>query len=203
MIVFGVCTGSWDKLVRHVAPHLRGRPLLALPDQTSIAVAYNTILDVYAGTDFDALVLQHDDVTITDPDADRKFLVELADPDVMLVGVAGGSARNGLAWWDADPVGHQRTDVMDIDFGTRTGDVDLLEGSVLVFSPRAAKILRFDTGFAGFHGYDEIAMRAGQHGRVVVADVDTHHHTRMGFRSADSHRQWLDADARFRARWLP
>jgi hypothetical protein len=202
MIVFGCCVGSWDKLTRNVVSHVSGRPLLALSGQRSIAVAYNTILDAYAGTELDALILQHDDITITDPDADRKFLAALT-PDVMLAGVAGGSARDGLAWWNADPVGHQRTDVVDIDFGTRAGDVDLLEGSVLVFSPYAVKTLRFDTSFGGFHGYDEIAMQAARHGRVVVVDVDTHHHTRMGFKSADSYREWLDADRRFRDKWLP
>lgn len=200
-VAYGVCVGSWDKLRRNVAPQVRDRQLIALSGQSSIAVAYNTILDAYAERDVDAVILLHDDLEITDPDAETKFLYALA-PGVGLVGVAGGGAKAGLAWWDDAPVGHQRTDVMDIDFGERTGEVAVLEGSILVFSPDAVKALRFDDRFPGFHGYDEIAMAAhAQMMRVVVADVDTHHHTQMGYKSAQSHAQWLAADRLFRAKW--
>ncbi len=202
MIGYGVCCGSWERLRRNVIPQVQGRPLLALSGQTDIAVAYNTILDAYTDRGMDAVILLHDDVEITDPDAEAKFLAALAEPGVGLVGVAGGEAYCGLAWWDAQPVGHQLTDVMNIDFGRRAGDVALLEGSVLVFGPQAVKSLRFDENIHGFHGYDEIAMQAGAAGmRVVVADVDTVHHSRMGFKSPQSLADWQEADGYFRRKW--
>jgi hypothetical protein len=202
VIGFGVCVGSWDKLARYVLPHVAGRPLIALSGQTSIAAAYNRILDAYQGAGLDALILQHDDLEIIDPGADAKLLAALAGPDVLLAGVAGGSGRTGLAWWNQEPVGHQLTDAMNIDFGRRTGDVTLLEGSLLAFSPAAIETLRFDTRFTGFHGYDEIGMQViAGNGRCVVADVDTHHHNAMGFKSANSHAEWLRADELYREKW--
>jgi hypothetical protein len=149
------------------------------------------------------LVLVHDDLEILDQaKAEAAILEAFSDPDVALVGVAGGDARSGLAWWNIDPVGHQLTDSMNIDFGRRTGDVTLLEGSLLAFSPWAMLNLVFDENFPGFHGYDEIAMQAIDKGkRVVVVDVDTHHHSTLGFDSLDSHAEWHRADERFRKKW--
>lgn len=199
-VAYGCCVGSWDKYQRNVAPHVVNKPVHTVEGQTSIAAAYNEILAA-CPQDVDALILLHDDLEITDPDAESKFLAAL-EPDVGLVGVAGGGGKNGLAWWLCDPVGHQQTDVLNIDFGARTGDVDLIEGSIMVFSPWAIDTLRFDERFPGFHGYDEIAALAGaRHMRVVVADVDTHHHSSLGFKSDASHAQWLEADRLYREKW--
>lgn len=199
---FGCCVGSWDRFARYVVPHAAGRPVMGLSGQTSIAAAYNAILDAYANFDVDLVVLQHDDLEILDPSAEERFEEMVrSQPDIGLIGVAGGSARGGLAWWNQDPVGHQRTDVMMIDFGAREGNVELLEGSLLVFSRWAVRALRFDER-PGFHGYDEIAMQAARKGmRVVVADVDTHHHTALGFDNDASHEDWLAADRWFRQKW--
>lgn len=201
-IVYGCCVGDMAKLERWVIPHTGGSPLHIKVGRTSIAEAYNSILDEVAEcSDPDALILLHDDLEITDPDAEAKFMAAL-EPDVWLVGVAGGGGTNGLAWWSVHPVGHQLTDAQNIDFGTRTGEVDLLEGSILVFSPEAVQHLRFDENYPGFHGYDEVAARAHNFGkRVVVADVDTHHHNSMGFKSAASAEEWLAADRRYREKW--
>lgn len=196
---YGVCVGSWDRYNTYVAPRLAGRTVHTRFGETSIATAYNSILDACSADT--PLILLHDDLELTDPDAEQKLLAAL-EPDVGLVGVAGGNGKHGLAWWLYDPVGHQLTDVLDIDFGPRTGDVDLLEGSLLVFSPWAVKILRFDERFPGFHGYDEIAAQARAAGmRCVVADVDTHHHSALGFKTETSHLQWLEADRLYREKW--
>lgn len=200
-IGYGSCVGSWEKLQRWVIPRVTG-PLFALSGQTSIAVAYNAILDAYQGMNFEAVILLHDDLEITDPGAEAVFLAALAEDDVGLVGVAGGSDRQGLAWWNVEPIGHQRTDAMNIDFGQRSGDVAILEGSILVFSPHAAKTFRFDTHLSGFHGYDEISRQVTDAGlRAVVVDVDTHHHNNMGFKSEQSHQEWLEGDRYYREKW--
>jgi hypothetical protein len=199
---FGSCSGWPELLEQYVVPYVRGRPLIALHDQTSIADAYNGIFNSfndYRG--LDAVVLLHDDLEITDPDAEAKIEAAL-ESGADLIGAAGGSSCLGLAWWNVEPIGHQRTDVMNIDFGPRTGDVDILEGSFMVFSARAVKQLRFDTRFQGFHGYDEIAMQAKAAGmRNFVADIDTYHHTAMGFKSEASRQIWLNNDSMFREKW--
>ena len=203
---FGCCVGSWDRFNQYVVPHVAGRSIVALSGQTSIGAAYNAILDVYrygpSRQDINMVILQHDDLEILEPGAEERIAELMRDqPDIGLVGVAGGSARGGLGWWNHDPVGHQKTNAIDIDFGPRTGNVDLLEGSLLVFSPWALGNLRFDER-PGFHGYDEIAMQAARKGmRVVVADIDTHHHTALGFDNESSHADWLAADQWFRQKW--
>lgn len=197
-IVYGACVGSWDKFQANVVRP--GRQIVAISGQTDIAVAYNRILRAVQG--YDMLILLHDDLEITDPNAEDKFAAALEN-DVALVGVAGGGGRGGLAWWNQHPVGHQRTDVTNIDFGPRFGEVDLIEGSIMVFSRWAIEELRFDEKYPGFHGYDEVAASARHRGkRVVVADVDTHHHTNMGFKSEQSHAEWLAGDQRYREKWL-
>jgi hypothetical protein len=202
-VAYGCCVGSWDRFNRYVVPSAGGAPVLGLSGQTSIADAYNAMLTWAADGNFDLLILQHDDLEITDPDHVAKFAAAFAaDEYTMLAGVAGGSARGGLAWWNHDPVGHQLTDAMNIDFGARAGVVDLLEGSILAFSRRGIETLGFESR-PGFHGYDEIAMAATRQPGwcAVVVDVDTHHHTALGFDNEASHEDWLAADRWFRQKW--
>lgn len=201
MIGYGCCVGSWNKFTRNVAPRTENRPLVALYGQTQLTVAYNTVLDAYRGRGMDAVILLHDDLEIVDPDAEAKFLDAL-DDDVAMVGVCGGKGDQTLAWWDSPTIGHQMTDSGLLDFGTRTGDVAFIEGSIMVFSPWAVEHLRFDTGYPGFLGYDDICLTARQAGkRVVVADVDTHHHSTVGFKSAEIRAAWDVAERIFQAKW--
>lgn len=202
MIGYGTCVGSWEKLRRNVVPRTSGRPLLGLSGQSQLTVAYNTILDAYRGRGMDAVVLLHDDLDLCDPEAEAKFLQALSDPDVALVGVCGGTGDKSLAWWDSETVGHQMTDSGLLDFGERTGDVAFIEGSVLVFSPWAVENLRFDERYPGFLGYDDVCLTAREMGkRVVVADVDTHHHTTVGFKSPEIAAAWDVAEEIFQAKW--
>lgn len=197
--MYGCCVGDWDKF--HVWFHATDKQVVALSGQTSIAVAYNRILDCARLAAVDALVLQHDDLEITDERGEVKLLEALSCTNVALVGVAGGGAAHGLAWWNAEPIGHQWINSGLLDFGTRTGEVELLEGSLLAFSPWAIENLRFDE-VPGFHGYDEIAAKARGAGKsCYVADVDTFHHTHVGFKSKDSEEEWLRATEYFQRKW--
>lgn len=199
-IGYGCCVGSWQKLYRNVAPRVGG-PLLALSGQTSLCRAYNTILDAHASRGYDAVILLHDDLEFTDPRAEEKFLKALTD-DVALVGVCGGRGDRTLAWWESEKVGHQMTDSGLLDFGPREGDVAFIEGSVMCFSPWAVKHLRFDERYPGFLGYDDICLTARQMGKLVtVADVDTHHHSTVGFKSPEIKAAWDVAEGIFQAKW--
>ena len=73
----------------------------------------------------------------------------------------------------------------------------------MVLTPWLVYHLNFDMRFAGFHGYDcDMAMQVRAKGkRTVVVDVDTHHHTTMGFKTPDSMRAWHEADTLFRKKW--
>lgn len=206
-IVHGVCVGDWLKYQANVVPKLNGHRVIALENQTSIARAYNEILDTvktnpaYAA---DILVLQHDDLEITDPDWVSKLEAVFAQDNVGIVGVAGASDVTGLAWWFYETVGHQQTDGIGfLDFGERAGDVEALEGSFLAVGRWFIENMRFDERYPGFHGYDSIAtdvLRIGGR-RVIVADIDTWHHTPGGFRSESSQADWDRSSDIYDQRW--
>jgi Glycosyltransferase like family len=209
---YGCCVGSWTRYDEYVRPKAStGLMQVTLTNQQSISEAYNVILSSVATHNFivdgktdkiDALVLLHDDLEIIDNDFERKVKEVFEDPKVAIIGVAGGYGVGSLAWWNADTVGHQLTDSGMLNFAKRTGDVDSLEGSLLIFSAWAMQNLRFDTRFTGFHGYDDISMVANSRGkRVVVADIDTYHHTSLGFDSLESAELWAQADMLFRKKW--
>ena len=202
-IVYGCVTNSRERLERYVTPRVGDRSLIVLWNQTSLAHAYNCIIGACMFHDIDALILVHDDLELIDPNTEEKFLTALSMPDAGIVGVAGGYDVTGLAWWNGQTVGHQLTDSGMLDFGPREGDVQSLEGSVMALGPWALDHLCFDEdAFTGFHGYDDIGMTVRQHGkRVIVADIDTHHHTTLGFTSIESEQAWLAADQRFREKW--
>jgi Glycosyltransferase like family len=202
-VFYGCCVGSLDKLERWVLPWVGARPLIIVYGAKGIVAAYNQILDLVEPgiEDGDALILLHDDLEILDPDAEPKFLAALTDPDVAMAGVAGGGGES-IYWWNHSPVGHQWTDRRLIDFGMRSGDVTLLEGSIMALSPWLVRTLRFDPMFTGFHGYDEIGMQVRAAGkRAVVIDVDTHHHNLEGYASPESQASCVVAAEQYRAKW--
>lgn len=204
MIAYGSCVSSWEKFGRNIVPRAENRPLLGLAGQSSIAQGYNAILEAFMNNiEIDALVLLHDDLEITDTAAEEKILAALAEPDVAIMGVIGAGTPQTLAWWNGGIIGHQRTDSMAIIGPVLAGDVACTDGSLMAFSPWAIQNLRFDMAYQNFHGYDvDVGMAAHQMGkRVVVADIDTHHHTTVGFKSSEIEQHWLAADEVFRLKW--
>lgn len=200
-IGYGCCVGTWHKFHRYVELRIpKDRPILTASNQTSISVAYNAILDGFRLYDLDAVILLHDDLEMTDPSTETQVLdIFERESDVAIVGVAGGGPS--LNWWNVDPIGHQFTDVQLIDFGLRVGDVDIVEGSFMAFSPWAIQELRFDERYE-FHGYDDVCLHAKSAGkRVVVADIDTYHHTTLGYKTEKSHEMRIRAEAIFNEKW--
>lgn len=204
--MYGTVTNSQERVDRYLVPRLGelgdDRLLLTMWNAPSITSGYNKFLEHASRTGPQMLVLLHDDLELIDPRAEEKLLAAVSQLNVAIAGVAGGRGVFSLAWWEA-PVrfGWQLTDSGPLEFGPRTGDVDSLEGSLLAFSPWAYQNLRYDERMTGFHCCDEICIRASAAGkRVVVADVDTHHHTTLGFRSPEAQREWFANDAIYRER---
>src|SRR3954463_14789503 len=119
---YGCCVGSWDKFMRYALPgnfirdRQESRLVFATSGHSGIVAAYNGIIDALQHREVDGLILLHDDLEIRDPDAEEKFRDWLRDPTVGLIGVAGGGG-DSIYWWEHDPVGHQLTDKLNVDFG--------------------------------------------------------------------------------------
>jgi hypothetical protein len=200
-IAYGCCVGTWDLFHKYVEPRIpKDRPIMTASNQTSISIAYNAILDGFRVYDLDAVILLHDDLEMIDPSTETRVInVFESTPDVAIIGVAGGGPT--LNWWNADPVGHQLTDAQLIDFGLREGDVHIVEGSFMVFSPWAIQELRFDERYE-FHGYDDVCLEAKRVGkRVIVANIDTYHHTTLGYKTEKSHAMRTQAEEIFNSKW--
>lgn len=203
-VVYGCVTNSLERVQQYVIPRVRQHELILLWNQTSMTAAYNQIVSACRDRDADVLILMHDDLELIDSLGEEKLVDACYQPHVGLVGVAGGYdiRGHGLAWWNAKTVGHQLTDAGMLDFGPREGNVVSVEGSIMALNMHAFHYIQFDEKFTGFHGYDDIGMTVTCAGLdVVVADVDTHHHTGLGFDNEASHQAWLEADRRFREKW--
>lgn len=201
-IGYGCCVGTWDKFYRYVMPRIpEDRPVLTASNQVSISVAYNAILDGFRVYDLDAVILVHDDLEMIDPLTEQKVLDAFAlDPEIAIVGVAGGGPV--MSWWNVDPIGHQLTDTRMLEFGDRrSGGVDIVEGSFMTFSPWAVQELRFDERYE-FLGYDDVCLEARRAGmKVVVADIDTHHHSTLGYKSESVRQMWERSEEIFNSKW--
>lgn len=202
-IGYGCCVGSWDKFHKYVEPVIPAeRPIITTSNQLSISVAYNAILDGFKVYDLDAVILIHDDLEMIDENTEEKVLRAIrSSPDIALVGVAGGGPS--MSWWNIDPIGYQLTDSGPVIFGDgqRWGDVDMIEGSFMAFSPWAVQELRFDERYE-FLGYDDICLEARRAGkRVVVAAIDTHHHSTLGYKSDSVKAMWERSEKIFNSKW--
>jgi GT2 family glycosyltransferase len=208
-IVFGVCVGDHNRLAANVLPRLGGAELVATYNQAGIASAYNKIIRAVSASflPYDALVLLHDDLEITDPDAAEK--IGQAAREHHVTGVIGrDGAFDGILWWEGDGhmVGRQVTDTRPVQGPFRWGRADGLDGSCLILSYAAVRALRFDEGFDGFHGYDVDLCRQARKmwpvdESVWVTDLETHHHTTLGFKSPEVQASWQRAHERAQGKW--
>jgi hypothetical protein len=212
-IVFGSCVGDQGRLAKNVLPRLGGAELVATYNQAGIAAAYNKILRGVGMTlvPGDALVLLHDDLEIVDPDAAEVILFAVRAFHVSgPVGTSGDFG--GIDWWNGGVQGRQQTDGMVVGGAPHLGPATALDGSCLILSAAAARALRFDEGYRGFHGYDVDLCRqaraywsldvfAPDQAPVGTVPLATHHHTTVGFKSQQVADSWASADKTYRAKW--
>jgi hypothetical protein len=200
VIVFGTSITDDAAYVRCAAP---GIARVAEPDsevlkhQTtdSLFRNYNLILEkACAHEDLEAVVLLHQDAEILDEDFCNTIRQALADPDVGVVGCVGAIGVRSIAWWEGSVTWasftHKYSELGGGDFPgmtfhrgdepsfAETGEVDSIDGFVMVLSPWAASRLRFDESLGRLHGYDFDFCRqvraAGK--KVVTADFRVIHH---------------------------
>ena len=185
---------------------------------SSINRSYNLILDKAAAhDDLEALVLVHQDAEIVDPDFCRKVRQVLSDPEVGVAGCIGARGVRSIAWWEGsvswasfihrygefgggDLPGFSWK-AADAPPYARTGEVDVVDGFLMVLSPWAVHNVRFDESLGRLHGYDvDYCLQVRAAGRKVM----TH-----DFRAIHNHslelvsdpEGWVEAHMRLAEKW--
>ncbi len=226
MIVYACAVSDGNVFARCAEPGLRrltadaaDAEMLAQPSAGTIFRNYNLLCDRVAGRDdLEALVLVHQDVEIVDPEFSAKVRRALADPEVAIAGCAGAVGVRSLAWWEGSVTWASVTQRYE-EFGgggeipgvswrregppsyAGTGEVDAVDGCVLVLSPWAIRELRFDEALSTHHGYDvDICLQARAAGKkVVTEDLRVVHHHSLEL-IADPE-EWIRAHIALAEKW--
>jgi hypothetical protein len=186
----------------------------------SIFRAYNEFLDLAKEQEgIEALVLLHQDVEITDPEFCRKVRDAVRDPAVAIVGCAGAIGARNLSWWEGlvtwasfthryEEMGGGEVpglswDAERVPSYATTGEVDAIDGVIIVMSPWAIRELRFDESLGSLHGYDlDICLQARAAGKkVLTTDFRAIHHHSLDL--IGDQEAWIAAHMRLAEKWEP
>lgn len=223
MIAFGSAITKPD-VYRRCAE--RGIRLAAEPDSEiyalesvgSIFQSYNALIDRAAQRDdLEALVLIHQDAEIVEDHFCEIVRGALSDPEVGIVGCVGAIDVRSIAWWEGSVSlasfihryeEHGGGDLPAFSWAwrdappyARTGEVDTLDGFLLVLSPWTVRNLRFDESLGQLHGYDfDFCLQVRDAGRkVVTADFRAiHNHALEPFSDPET---WIQAHMRVAEKW--
>jgi hypothetical protein len=224
MIVFG-CSITSPDIYSEAAE--KGFNLVAEPDSVIMANAaagslmrsYNLIMEKVAEMNgVEALVLCHQDAELTSPDFCSIVRASLKDPDVGVVGCVGALDVRNIAWWEGSVTWGSFTHRYkeygggQIDAFTftddnhpgyaRTGEVDTLDGFIMVIAPWTIKNIRFDESLGQLHGYDyDFCLQVREAGKkVMTADFKAVHHHSLDLISDEF--VWIEAHKRVAEKWL-
>jgi hypothetical protein len=184
----------------------------------SIFRNYNALLDRAAEhDDLEALVLVHQDTEIVEGDFCQVVRRALADPAVGVAGCVGAVGVRSIAWWEGSVAlasfvhrydEHGGGDLPAFTWSwtdappyARVGEVDTLDGFLLVLSPWAVRTVRFDESLGALHGYDfDYCLQVRAAGRkVVTADLRAIHHHSLDLVSEPE--TWIEAHMRIAEKW--
>jgi hypothetical protein len=223
VIVFGTAVTDPETYDRCAAPGIQraAEPdsvILAHQTAGSLFRNYNLLLDMAREhEDLEALVLVHQDAELDDLDFASKVREALSDPEVAIVGCVGAVGVRSIAWWQGavtwasvthryPEYGGGDTEAAGWDPGklpsyAHPGEVDSIDGVVMILSPWAVRELRFDESLGNLHGYDfDFCMQARAAGKkVVTADFHViHHHSLELINDAEA---WTQSYIRLVEKW--
>jgi hypothetical protein len=193
MIAFGCPIIAPDIYERWAEPGIRfaaepDSPVFAYRAASSIFRSYNLLLEkAGALDDLEALVLVHQDTEIVDPEFCAKVRRALSDPDVGVVGCIGAIGVRSIAWWEGSVTWasfiHRYWESGGGDLPgfawkssemppyARTGEVDMVDGFLMVLSPWTVRNIRFDEALGRLHGYDvDYCLQVREAGRKVMTE---------------------------------
>ena len=162
-------------------------------------------------------MLLHQDAEIVDPDFCAKARAVLSDPEVAIVGCAGALGVRNISWWEGmvtwASFSHRYEemgggDIPGLSWHAErapsyavTGEVDAIDGFIIVMSPWAVSELRFDESLGLLHGYDlDICLQARAAGKkVVTTDFRAIHHHSLDL--IGDQEAWVAAHMRIAEKW--
>jgi hypothetical protein len=184
----------------------------------SISRSYNQLLDRARGLEgLEALVLVHQDAEIVDADFCSKIRAALGDPEVAVVGCVGAVGVRSIAWWEGSVTlasfanryeEHGGGDLEAFSWAweeappyAHVGEVETVDGFVLVLSPWTVENVRFDEELSAFHGYDlDYCLQVREAGRkVVTADFRAIHHRPLEM--IPEREPWIEAHIAVAEKW--
>jgi hypothetical protein len=223
MIAFGSPITAPEVYERFAQPGIEavaepGSAVFAYRATSSIFRSYNLILDKAAACgDLEALVLVHQDTEIVDPEFCAKVRRAFRDPDVGVLGCIGAIGVRSIAWWEGSVTWasfvHRYGELGGGDLPgfawrrdeappfARTGEVDVVDGFLLVLSPWVVRNLRFDESLGQLHGYDvDFCLQVRAAGRRVVAEDlrAIHNHS---LELVGDPEGWAEAHIRLARKW--
>ncbi|MFA9400907.1 MAG: glycosyltransferase, partial [Acidobacteriota bacterium] len=224
MVAIGCAITSPEKYEKYALPgiELASEPdtkLMGFASAGTVFRSYNLVLEQAAKLDdLEFLVMIHQDAQIIDPEFIPKIREAMAGEDVALVGCAGAVGIRSIAWWEGAVTwasfSHHYEELGGGEIPALTwlatetpsyaniGEVDMIDGFVMAFSPWAIQNLRFDEMTGGaLHGYDfDICQQARDVGKkVVTADLKViHHHSIELISELDT---WVQAHIKFAKKW--
>jgi Glycosyltransferase like family len=184
----------------------------------SIFRSYNALIEKASlEENLEALVLVHQDAEIVGEDFCEQVRGALSDPDVGVVGCVGAVDVRSIAWWEGSVAlasfihrydEHGGGDLPAFSWAwdeappyARIGEVDTLDGFLLVLSPWAVHNVRFDESLGQLHGYDfDFCLQVRAAGRkVVTADFRAiHNHSLNPFTDPEP---WIRAHMQVAEKW--
>jgi len=192
--------------------------ILSHASGNSIFRNYNLMLEMVGGRDdLEALVLVHQDAELVDEDFCARVRRTLREPEIAIVGCAGAVGVRSIAWWAGSvtwasfvhryyEMGGGAIEALSWDPAStpsyaHRGEVETLDGVLLILTPWAVRNLRFDESLGQLHGYDfDICMQARAAGKKVVTEHlrVIHHHSLELMKDVDG---WVSAHMRIAEKW--
>jgi len=184
----------------------------------SIFRNYNLLLEEANKLEgLEALVIVHQDAEIVDPDFCRKARDAISDPEVGIVGCAGAIGVRNIAWWDGSVTmasfAHRYSEygggeILGSTFNwdekppeARQGEVDVIDGFMMILPPWFVENIRFDESLGQFHGYDfDVCQQVRAAGKKVMTEhiPMIHHHSLELIGDVDG---WIAAHMRVAEKW--
>src|SRR4051795_284638 len=227
MIAFGCPITDHAQYESFAEPGIK---LVAEPDSEVLALGsaglgdasifrnYNLLIEEARKLDdLEALVLVHQDAEIVDPDFCAKVRNALGDPDLGILGCAGAVGVRNIAWWDGSVTlasfSHRYTEygggeILGSTFNwddappeARTGEVDVIDGFMMVLPPWFLENIRFDESLGRFHGYDfDVCQQVRAAGKKIMTEHIRviHHHSLELIGDVEG---WVAAHMRVAEKW--